>query len=350
MPTVRIANANLEWMNYWFTNDSDAIGWRPTFTQDGQTYQTAETAQRAAAMIRAIDPDILGVEEGPSREGELGLFIRDYLSAGAGQPLYRFFLSDSGGQQRVALLYKPGAVTSASLAPHPTIAGLIDPWEADVDGDMRLEPDYTFTRNPLVVDVTLGTHPLQILVAHTKSSFVNNGAGLWNNPATRQDYVIAALKARRRNGTEGMRMREYLESKLAAAARADIVVLGDLNDGPGLDYFEKRYLAHNVTDILLGSAYRPEQTFTHAQHDVAPALRYTAVFDDFVEGVQNKKLLLDHVLLSPGLVGSAGGALRRVAGSGAIHHAEYDAQVSGNGSRRDKRPSDHRPVSVQLRY
>jgi len=66
-------------MNYWFTNDSDAIGWRPTFTQDGQTYQS----QRAAAMIRAIDPDILGVEEGPSREGELGLFIRDYPSGGA---------------------------------------------------------------------------------------------------------------------------------------------------------------------------------------------------------------------------------------------------------------------------
>jgi len=37
---------------------------------------------------------------------------------------------------------------------------------------MRFEPDYTFTRNPLVVDITLGTHPLQILLARTKSSFV----------------------------------------------------------------------------------------------------------------------------------------------------------------------------------
>lgn len=348
MPTIRIANANLEWMNYWFTNDSDPVGWRTTFGQDGHTNNTAETAQRAAQMIRAIDPDVLGVQEGPSREGELALFIKDYLSDGAGQPLYKFFLSDSGGQQRVALLYKPGSVTSASLAPHPTIAGLIDPWEADVDGDMRLEPDYAFTRNPLVVDLKLGSHGLQILVAHTKSSFVNNGAGLWSNPVTRQDYVIAALKARRRNGTEGMRMREYLEAKLAAAARADVVVLGDLNDGPGLDYFEKRYLAHNVTDILLGSAYQPERMFTHAQHDVPADQRYTAVFDDFVENVSNKKLLLDHVLLSPGLLGSGG--LRRVAGSGAIHHAEYDAHVSGTGARRDKRPSDHRPVSVQLRY
>ena len=347
MPTVRIANANLEWMNFWFTNDSDPVGWKTTFVQDGQTNDTAETALRAAQMIRAIDPDILGVEEGPSREGELALFIKDHLSDGAGQPLYNFFLSDSGGAQRVALLYKPGSVTFASLAPHPTIAGLIDPWEADVDGDMRLEPDYQFTRNPLVVDLKLGTHPLQVIVAHTKSSFVNNGSGLWSNPATRQDYVIAALKARRRNGTEGMRMREYLDAKLAATARADIVVLGDLNDGPGLDYFEKRYLAHNVTDILLGSAYQPERMFTHAQHDVPADRRYTAVFDDFVENVANKKLLLDHVLLSPGLLASS--SLRRVAGSGAIHHAEYDAHVSGSGARRDKRPSDHRPVSVQLR-
>jgi hypothetical protein len=87
---------------------------------------------------------------------------------------------------------------------------------------------------------------------------------------------------------------------------------------------------------------------THVQHDVPVADRYTAVFDDFVESVPNKKLLLDHVLLSPGLV--AGSGLRRVAGSGRVHHAEYQAQVSAGGSRRDNRPSDHRPVSVQLHY
>jgi len=348
MPTLRIASANLEWMNYWFTNDSDPVGWKATFTQDGQTNDTAKTARRAADMIRAIDPDILGVEEGPSREGELALFIHDHLSDGSGQPLYNFFLSDSGGQQRVALLYKPGSVTAASLAPHPSIANLIDPWAADVDGDMRLEPDYHFTRNPLVVDVALGTHGLQIIVAHTKSSFVNNGASMWTNPVTRQDYVVAALKARRRNGTEGMRIREYLDATLGASGGADVIVMGDLNDGPGLDYFEKRYLAHSVTDIILGSAYQPEWMFSHAQHDVPADKRYTAVFDDFVENVPGKKLLLDHIMLSPGL--SAHSGLRKVAKSGTVHHAEYEAQVSAGGAKREDRPSDHRPVSVQLRY
>ena len=61
-----------------------------------------------------------------------------------------------------------------------------------------------------------------------------------------------------------------------------------------------------------------------------------------------RRLLLDHILLSPGLLGTKG--LRRVKNSGAARHAEYDAQVVKKGARRQDRPSDHRPVSVDLRY
>jgi hypothetical protein len=53
-------------------------------------------------------------------------------------------------------------------------------------------------------------------------------------------------------------------------------VLGDLNEGPGLDYFEQLYLSHNVTDIMVGSAFQPEWIFAHSQHDVPAAERYTA--------------------------------------------------------------------------
>jgi hypothetical protein len=31
--------------------------------------------------------------------------------------------------------------------------------------------------------------------------------------------------------------------------QANVIVLGDLNDGPGLDYFEELYLSHNVNPI-----------------------------------------------------------------------------------------------------
>ena len=344
MATITVATFNVEWMNDWFTPDAEPVAFRPTFTRDGHTSQTAETAGRVARLIRAINPDILAIQEGPSRPAELELFIKDYLSD-AGVARYRSFLSDSGGQQEVGLLYKPGSVESAQLAPHAEITSLIDPWLSDVDGDGFLD-EYQFTRTPLVINVRLGTQALQVIVLHTKSNFVNNGRALWENPATRQNYVVAALKNRRRNSSEGRRVRAYIDSVLVRNPAARIIVLGDLNDGPGLDYFEERYLTHNVTDIIVGSAFQPEWIFAHAQHDVPVAQRYTAVFDDFVTGEDDKPLLLDHILLSPGFTTAAG--LRKIRNSGHIHHAEYEAECVQGGVHREDRPSDHRPASVQL--
>jgi hypothetical protein len=169
---------------------------------------------------------------------------------------------------------------------------------------------YTLDSTPLVVNLAAGGDSVQVIVMHTKSNFVNNGQGMWNDPAQRPDFVAMVLKARRRNATEGMRVRQYLDARLQADPGARLIVLGDLNDGPGLDYFERNHLAHNVTDVVVGSA-EPEWT-------------------------------------SPGL--SAGTGLRRVPGSGTVHHAEYDAQLAHGGAKREDRPSNHRPVSVQLTY
>jgi endonuclease/exonuclease/phosphatase family metal-dependent hydrolase len=348
MPKIRFASINGEWMNSWFTADGTPAAFLPSFKLPGESASnsTAKTATKLAAEIKAIAPDILVMEEAPSRKEELDLFVAQYLS-GAGGPTYRGILSDSGGAQKLALLYKPANIT-ASLSPSATLSTLLQPWQADVDGDMLLE-SYEFTRTPLVVDVTVGGHAAQVIVMHTKSSFVNQGQALWNDPLRRQEYVAAALMARRRNANECMRTRIYIDQTLAADPNRRIIVAGDLNDGPGMDYFEENYLAHNTIDILLGSAFDPEGLFRHAQHDVPRADRYTAVFDDFVPvTVKNKKLLLDHILLSPGFGGSAG--LRRVAGSGKIHHAEYAAQITNQGKKREERASDHRPVSVELRY
>src|SRR5215218_6486624 len=304
MTRVRICSVNGEWMNDWFTRDAEPeVAWRLQFTRDGQTNDTNQTAGRLAAMIRAIDPDVLALEEGPSRLAELALFVRDHLANS-----YEFFLGDTGAQQKLGLLYKPGSVDSAQLAPHGQIVDLIEEWDADVDGDAVLDL-YGFTRTPLVVNLVIGGDPLQIIVAHTKSNFINF----------------------RRISAEGMRIRRYLDRRLTDAPDEAIVVLGDLNDGPGLDYFEERYITHNVTDILVGSAFSPERVFTHAQHDVAADDRYTAVFEDFVPTPELKRLLLDHILLAPGLTRADG--LHRIDGSGAVRHSEYEAQVVNNAAR-----------------
>jgi endonuclease/exonuclease/phosphatase family metal-dependent hydrolase len=188
---------------------------------------------------------------------------------------------------------------------------------------------------------------VRFIVLHTKSNFINQGREKWNDPVRKPAYIKEALQDRRRISTEAMRARRYVDERVAADAATRVLVLGDLNDGPGTDYFEQNYLSHNCLDILVGSAFEPEANFRPAQHDVIVADRYTAIFDDFVTGEDNKHLLLDHILLSPGL---EQGPVKRVKNSGLVRHAEYNAQLGQANGPRDQRPSDHRPVSVKLRY
>jgi len=348
MPEIRVCSFNVEWMNDWFVSGSGPAAFKTQFHDRDSSHlnDTNATATRTAAVIRAIDPDILGIQEAPSRQVELELFVAKYLADSNGQPLYQVFLGDSGAAQKLGVLYKPGSVTSAALAPHAHIANLIDPWMSDVDGDAVLE-EYRFTRTPLVVNFAFGQRQLQLIVGHTKSNFINNGQQMWNDPQQRQNYVVTALKDRRRISSEAMRIRTYIDSVLAQTPGANLIVLGDMNDGPGLDYFETNFLTHNVVDILFGSQFKPEWTFRHAQHDVPENERYTAVFDDFVEGINAKRVLLDHILLSPGLTT---GGLRKVPESGTVYQSEYAAQIVNGGAHREDRPSDHRPVGVRLRY
>jgi endonuclease/exonuclease/phosphatase family metal-dependent hydrolase len=343
MTEITIASVNGEWMNNWFTGDDEAAEFGQTFFIDGERGDTAEAAGRLAALITSLDADIIALMEAPSRAGELELFVDKYLSDAG----YRFILGDSGGAQKLALLFRPN-VAPFELAPGDDahIAELVTPWDADVDGDAVLG-QYRFTRTPLVARASVGGIALELIVTHLKSNFINQGKERWQNPDSRLDFIKDSLKNRRRIATEAMHLRAYLDSRLAEQPDAAIVVLGDLNDGPGQDFFERFYLAHNVTDILAGSPYEPERVFHDAPADVPAEQRFSAVFDDFVEDVPDRRLLLDHILLSPAFSVSSS-PLTRLPGTGQIAHEAWEAQVTGDGGRRDQRPTDHRPATVKV--
>jgi hypothetical protein len=186
---------------------------------------------------------------------------------------------------------------------------------------------------------------MEVLVAHLKSNFINQGERMWRDPAQRAQFVRSALQNRRRIANEGMRMRQYLDARLDADPESAIVVLGDFNDGPGRDLFEQQYLAHNVTDLLIGSPYRPETLFAHALVDEPADRRFSAVFDDFVTEEPQKRLLLDHVVLSPAMAAGAA-PVRKVDRSGRVEHDAWAGRRTGDGSRRDERATDHRPATV----
>ena len=334
---MKIMNWNIEWMNKWFSgNDNPAWGSSSLSASNARTCAT-----KVAAVITDIAPDLLCIQEGPSAMAEMDLFLSEFLSDANG-PVFEAMVGSDGGAQKLYILRKrDGAFNAMDRATDALTQGLSELWDADVNGDMLLE-GYDFTRLPLVVDVDpIGSAPIRMVVLHTKSKYVQFGESKWNDPNRRQEFVVQALEARRRISAEGFRLRAYLDELVAADPATRIVVTGDWNDGPGRDLFERSYLTHNVADIVLGSTFLPDLIFHHPllAHVPTPAL-FTARFDDFVDEVDDRPLLLDHFAISPGL--------KNWVNSAEIGHAAFEAQLTGSGSQRQDRPSDHRPIVVDL--
>lgn len=333
---MKIASWNIEWMNRWFSSDQDTAAWRNSSQISGVT-DIADLAQRVAGVITEMEPDVLMIQEGPSRYDEIKLFVDDCLNDD-----YTIVGPSGKGQQKLyALIKNNGAVEQFERAYATGTVDIEEPWSVDIDGvimdgQFSLE-EYEFTRVPLMVDISDGQHDVRIINVHLKSKYIHNGESLWNNPTTRPAFIVDAVKTRRRISAEAMRLREYLNELLVEDGDKAIIVCGDFNDGPGSDFFERLYLTHNLVAAVSGNPFTPNRMFRHGFADrMSNDDNYTAIFDDFIDEIPARHILLDHILVSPGLT--------EALIDGRIDHEAYnngkDMNKPGN---REKLPSDHRP-------
>lgn len=338
---MRIVNWNIEWMNDWFVGGG-SVAFSENNLRKGIN-DVAALCTRVADVVKDLDPDVLTIQEGPSDIREMELFVENFLADNQGESLFNIFIGMDGGAQKLYAFVKKGGEFKNPVLPTDDLTlELQDPFEVDIVGDYELE-GYEFTRLPLVVEGALDNEnsKLRIIILHTKSKYVHNGRSLWDDLDTRMQFVKAAMKNRRRISAEAMRVRLYVDEFLKQNKDSFVVITGDFNDGPGIDYFERHYLTHNITDILLGSTYYPNRMFKHAFIErVTEDKRFTAIFNDFVDDIPERPLLLDHILVSPALS-------LKIRDSG-IAHQEYEAGTDGNESGRQRHVSDHRPVYIDL--
>ncbi len=337
---MRLMDWNIEWMNNWFVGNGQ-IGWR--ISHRG-IESVQNLAQRVANVILSIDPDVLTIQEGPSDPREMDLFVDGFLTD-SGQKLYNTFGGVDGRAQKVYILVKQnGKLNNAQQVNDDLTSSMLEEWMADIDGDTFLE-SYHFTRDPFAIDGTISDtdESIRIISLHTKSKFVNQQRQMWEDPNRRHDFIVAALKNRRRISTEAMHTREYLDNLYENDSESLVAITGDFNDGPGIDYFEKNYLTHGVADIIIGSSYHPERQFKHVLIGNVPnSDLYTARFNDFIDEIDDRPVLLDHILLSPALEGRYSNPR--------IAHNVYDSAIDASRpvNDRDRYPSDHRPIVVDI--
>jgi hypothetical protein len=146
---MKIVNWNIEWMNDWFTPISAGPpAWRVDNPGRGIT-DVAVLAQRVAHVIRTLEPDVVTIQEGPSRQGEMQLFVDDFLD-GDFQVLGP---SGRGTQRLFTLVRKNGAVEHAARVwPESSRINFLEPWPVDIVGDLVVV-GYEFTREPLEVEL-----------------------------------------------------------------------------------------------------------------------------------------------------------------------------------------------------
>ena len=309
---------------------------------------TAERARRdaVAAEIELINPDILCLIEGPREEASIDSFANDLLG-GRWKPV-KAADGDYGikGSQWIWFLVRDSLEGMASLLP-------VDTWDAftSTSWDVHFWGEFDQVRHrhyrhPQVLVLDWHGFRVEFIGLHLKSKFVNRGASMWKaGGAEREEFIRSALKARIKMTTEATNVRQYIDAKFQQVEKPAIFVMGDLNDGPGKEYFEQRYLFFDLISNIQGDIFAASQYLNHALFDFPDHLRWTVDFKDFVDPERPTHILLDHLLFTQGLVDDTL-PWRIDSHAGMVEHEIHDL-INAPLNKKEK-TSDHKPVSVQV--
>jgi endonuclease/exonuclease/phosphatase family metal-dependent hydrolase len=284
-------------------------------------------AQKIATVIKKINPHVLGICEAANDPQEHEHFIEHYLS-----DEYHFAHGKSRGTQNLVFYYRdPFTVSSVDAA-----YDFYQPWSGDIDDD-GLNEQYRWERVPLEVTFTVGDNGPQILIilVHAKSKGVFDIVDF-------HSFEKVSLANRKRLVSQAIKFRERLDQLLKDVSHPPILVMGDMNDGPGLDPFEKM-MGKSFMETVMGSVYYPKNIFYNALWTPDQKKRpWTVEFADPIVRHPlgwGHRVWIDHILVSPDMV-----AAQPPAG----FHLVKDSGEIGYQRRDEPKASDHFPVYCKI--
>ncbi len=343
---MRIATYNVQSFDRLFGrdgDDSDDDG-GDLLDDDGPSgrYGISRRRQTAAlgAVFHALDADAVMVIEAPDERREQGgvpaleTFARHFkLRARKG---VTGFPSDT--RQEITLLHDPDALQARHDSQADGVARFDETFLLDLNEDGH--PDtIRWSKPPLEVAVTTarGT-PLRLIGVHAKSKAVHGARD--SAHATR-----IGIDNRRKQLAQCVWLRARVDRHLAAGEAT--IVLGDFNDGPGIDEVEALFGRSGV-EIVLGEGnavrlFDPSARVVSSRRTLAAptTARFRLPPDDEGEA-RWLSALLDYVMVTPDL--------RERRPRWRIWHPFDDPACYADEALRDAllAASDHFPVTLDL--
>ena len=301
---MRIATYNVEWFDALFDRNGRPLAdghWsaRHNVTREMQL-------EALGIVFTALDADAIMVIEAPDtnrRRDTVRALERFAEWAGLRAVAVEMgYVNET--QQEIALMYDP-LVLTAHHDPQGAPADLGDSGEAPAFNSVyHIDLDFDRTRDP----IRFSKPPLELAMTHRDTGFAFRMIGAHvkskapHGARNSDDVIRISIDNRRKQLAQCMWLRERVEAHLRD--QDPLIVLGDLNDGPGLDEYEKLFGRSGV-EIVMGREdpdvpaemrlYDPHATQMLSQR-VGPALS-TARF--YIEHEHRYlSALLDYIMVS----------------------------------------------------
>lgn len=241
---MRLATFNVEWFNALFADDGslhndDAWSARWNVTRAAQT-------AALTTVFQAMDADAIMIIEAPdaSRRRD-SIFALEGFAQHAGLRANRAITGfENDTQQEIALLYAPDVLEAVHSPIEAPDAPRFDTSLA-IDLDIDATPEtVTFSKPPLELEMRAKATGAQwrMIGVHAKSKAPH---GARNDTEALQMQVAN----RRKQLAQCIWIRRRVDQLLAMGQ--NVMVMGDFNDGPGLDRFETLFGRSGV-EIVLG--------------------------------------------------------------------------------------------------
>lgn len=292
---MRIVTYNVEWFDALFDDAGNLVADEHWSARHNVTRR--QQAEALGIVFTALDADAVMVIEAPdSHRGRDGVRALETFAQIMGLRARKAVIGFTNTtQQEIALLYDPD-VLSARHDPQDSVTAPRFDGEFEIDLDFDARHDRVrFSKPPLELEVeTKSGRVFRMIGAHLKSK-APHGA------TTRDQIMRLSIANRRKQLAQAIWLRARLAEHLDAGET--LLMMGDLNDGPGLDEYEELFGRSSVEIVQGETRDAPRLYDPNASLALQRRLGAQPTSARFYISSEDRYLqaMLDYIFVSPDL-------------------------------------------------